>query len=118
MICVTHVFSTTLEGKTYNLKFTLHKPAELGRHRALGQEVQVILNKSEALEWSQLTGTTKRMRNIHYEIPNTEKKEPKRKFLQLDITDDESDDPNDGMMYHQESDLDSEYDQEALSSSD
>ncbi|RZC40006.1 ATP-dependent RNA helicase TDRD12 [Asbolus verrucosus] len=105
-----------LDGKTYKLKFILHKTAEMGRHSAKGQEVEVVLKKVEPMEWLQLTGTNKRMRNIHYEILDIEKKEPKRKFLQLDIPDDESDE-DDNVMFHQISDLDSEFDDEEPSSS-
>ncbi|XP_044270834.1 putative ATP-dependent RNA helicase TDRD12 [Tribolium madens] len=110
------VFSTFIGEKNYQLKFTLHKTVELASHRALGQEVVVVLNKVESVEWLQLTGTQRRMRFVHYEVPDF-KEEPKRKFLQLDITDDESDeDDGEKPMYHVISDMDSEFDEEMVSS--
>ncbi|KYB28783.1 putative ATP-dependent RNA helicase TDRD12 [Tribolium castaneum] len=109
-------FSSLLNEKNYELKFTLHKPVKMANHRALGQEVVVVLNKLEPVEWLQLTGTQRRMRFVHYEVPEF-KEEAKRKLLQLDITDDESDE-NDGEapMYHVISDMDSEFDEEIDSS--
>lgn len=109
-------FSTKIEEECYELKFTLRKPAELGAHCAYGQEVRIKLVKIEAADWDQLTGTTRRMRNIHYEVPN-EKEEPKRKFLQLDITDSESE-RDDGVIVYEFSDMDSEFDHEIVTSSE
>lgn len=100
-----------LGDKKYELKFSLHKLANLVKHKAYGQDIRVILKKVDPLEWMQLSATSKKLRNVHYQIPK-EKEETKKRFLQLDISDDESNEEDQNMVYFDISDMDSDFDAE------
>lgn len=93
----------------------------MAKHRAGGLEVEIVLNKIEAVEWHQLTATTERLRFVHYEVTNL-KEEPKRRFLQFDFSDDDDNEESDDNdvtkpVIYEVSDMDSEFDEENVSSS-
>lgn len=100
-----------LGDKKYELKFSLHKFANLVKHKAYGQDIRLILEKVEPLEWMQLSATSKKLRNVHYQIPK-EREKAKKRFLQLDITDDESNEEDKNLIYFDVSDMDSDFDAE------
>ncbi|KAL3285093.1 hypothetical protein HHI36_019217 [Cryptolaemus montrouzieri] len=106
-------FHTTINEKKYAVNLMLYEAVDKNiTHTLGGLEVRINLKKKEEVEWSKLSRSKTRLRNVHYILSKEEvEDQPKRLFLDLgdDLRDNVSTD-EDAPMYMVESDLDSEYD--------
>ncbi|CAH0545965.1 unnamed protein product [Brassicogethes aeneus] len=104
-------FSTNKNGKEYVVNLMLYEKIKSFQHSVLGPQVRVTLIKEKDLEWPRLLMSKEKARNVRYDVAAIKVDDKKRrKFLTIDDPEGEKvSDDEDGPMYVQESDENSEF---------
>lgn len=94
----------------------LYAAVQLVEHSVVGPEIRITLRKVKNEEWPRLILSKERAWNIRYDFDSIpEEKQVKKRILQLPKELDDDSDSNDDVidiMYHNVSDIESEFDED------